>query len=164
MELHNLASPGRLQMNNLFGATDLGATSPAQHGYRISLGSSGFARDPEDIRGSNSLLCVLSAGAEATVAGSWRCPGQTYVRARGTTSLNGLHRKTGAPFRVANASSTRPIFMVSGAARRHENLRQSSVGIDEKSLFSPPTAELSKNAALHHYCTFQELTSIKPPV
>jgi hypothetical protein len=29
MELHNLASPGRLQMNNLFGATDFGATRNA---------------------------------------------------------------------------------------------------------------------------------------
>jgi hypothetical protein len=78
--------PATLTRRTQTTTVSLGTTSPAQHGYRISLGSSGLARDPEDIRGSNSLWCVLSAGAEATVAGSWRCPGQTYVRARGTTS------------------------------------------------------------------------------
>src|SRR3954451_4588570 len=91
------------------------------------MASSGLGSASRGPPTTNSLLCVLSAGAEATVAGAWRGPGQTYVRARGTTSKNGLHRETSIPTRIAGPGVTRPIFMRPGAAERHENLRRPQV-------------------------------------
>src|SRR5262249_61525729 len=67
---------------------------------------------PGGQRRAASLLCVLPAGAGATVSGSWRCPGQTLRRAGGTKRT---HRpSSGAEAPAVRIGATQPIFIVSG--------------------------------------------------
>src|SRR5262249_38557176 len=70
-------------------------------------------------RRSGSLLCVLPAGAGATVSGSWRCPGQTLRRACGTNlTYRPSSEEEGSRVRIG---ATSPFSWFQGAATRHDD-------------------------------------------